>query len=66
MKIKLALEFELNVDDNCSENEDISVVVDSIRNIVEKTLPGITYTGDFIWMSDTDRGYSNGLFDFGN
>lgn len=64
MKIKLALEFELNVEDNCSEDGDITAIVDNIRNTVEKTLPDITYTDNFMWMSDTDRGYSNGLFDF--
>ena len=66
MKVKIAIEFEVNLDDVASDTDSMYIaddVDDVVWAIVDelKNLPGTEYC-DYVYLAESDKGYDKGCF----
>ena len=65
MRVKFALEFELDVEDTTPEETE-NIVKNIVNHITDSVGDDfVRYTENFIWMSDSDSTkyeYTNGIF----
>ena len=66
MRVKFAVEFELEVEDTNTFEETENIVKDIVNHITDSVCDdSIRYTENFMWMRDSDstkREYENGIF----
>ena len=66
MKVKIAIEFEVNLDDVASDTDSIYIaddVEDIVWAIVDelKNLPDTEYC-DYVYLAESDEGFDKGCF----
>ena len=60
-KIKVAFEFEMEVDDiNIVEVQ--PKIIETVTKAVENTDVNAVYSGDYMFMTEKDTNYENGIF----
>lgn len=59
MKIKLAIEFETDIGNY--SNQKLEVLRNKIINAIQKEHNNIIPTGDWMFISEEDKGYANGV-----
>lgn len=66
MRVKFAVEFELDVEDTNTFEETENIVKDIVNHITDSVCDdSVRYTENFMWMRDSDstkREYENGIF----
>lgn len=66
MRVKFAVEFELDVEDTNTFEETENIVKDIVNHITDAVCDdSVRYTENFMWMRDSDstkREYENGIF----
>ena len=69
MRVKFAVEFELNVEDTNTSEETENIIKNIVNHITESVCDdSVRYTENYMWMSDSDstaREYDNGIFYYG-
>lgn len=59
MKIKIAIEFETDIGNY--SNQKLEVLRNKIINAIQKEHNNIIPTGDWMFISEEDKGYANGV-----
>lgn len=66
MRVKFAVEFELDIKDTNTPEETENIVKNTVNRITDSACnDSIRYTENFMWMSDLDstkHEYENGIF----
>jgi hypothetical protein len=66
MRVKFAVEFEVDVEDTNTSEETENVIKNTVNRITDSVCDdSVRYTENFTWMSDSDstkHEYENGIF----
>lgn len=66
MRVKFAVEFEVDVEDTNTSEETENIIKNTVNRITDLVCDdSVRYTENFMWMSDSDstkHEYENGIF----
>lgn len=66
MRVKFAVEFEVDVEDTNTSEETENIIKNTVNRITDSICDdSVRYTENFMWMSDSDstkHEYENGIF----